>query len=105
MTDNLPDWLNLAALIQSLLSDIDEDFEVEGCEGPAMDVTVGWDPKDGTWSYQTGDNSFTGSAYLYPVWAVTTLALLPEDERNREAASQADYLIEQLEEYDATVDG
>lgn len=35
-------------------------------------LTVGWTPSGG-WSYQTGDNSFTGGAYGHPVWAVVYL--------------------------------
>ena len=37
-----------------------------------IDLTVGASP-DGSWSYQTGDNSFTGGAYGHPDWAVVTL--------------------------------
>lgn len=44
---------------------------------PGMQVTFGVaDRKPGDsweWNYQTGDNSFTGSAYHYPHWAVVYL--------------------------------
>jgi len=32
-----------------------------------IEITIGADP-DGGWSYQTGDNSFTGGAYGFPYW-------------------------------------
>lgn len=38
---------------------------------PYMDLTLAIS-EDGTeWSYQTGDNSYTGGAYILPHWAVT----------------------------------
>ncbi len=43
---------------------------------PGMCVTVGATPQaDGvlSWSYQTGDNSFTGGAYGHPYWGVVSL--------------------------------
>ncbi len=41
---------------------------------PGMCVTIGADGKGrGSWSYQTGDNSFTGGAYGFPHWAVVYL--------------------------------
>lgn len=39
---------------------------------PGMCVTVGVS-EDGSWDYQTGDNSFTGGAYGHPDWAVVDL--------------------------------
>jgi hypothetical protein len=43
------------------------------CRGESLDLTVGYNPNSKEWSYQTGDNSYTGSAYQYPVWGVTTV--------------------------------
>jgi hypothetical protein len=43
---------------------------------PGMCVTFGAKPnEDGglDWSYQTGDNSYSGGAYGYPNWAVVYL--------------------------------
>ena len=39
---------------------------------PGMLVTIGASA-DGRWSYQTGDNSFTGGAYGHPVWGLCYL--------------------------------
>ena len=59
---------------------------------PSIDLTIGWDPDDGAWSYQTGDNSFTGSAYGYPIWAVTAVY------RRQDSRAVARDLINQLDE-------
>jgi len=43
---------------------------------PGILVTVGADENDDSsfsWSYQTGDNSYTGGAYGFPHWAVISL--------------------------------
>lgn len=44
---------------------------------PYVEVTIGctFDFVEGcfTWSYQTGDNSFTGGAYGHPEWFITSL--------------------------------
>jgi hypothetical protein len=44
---------------------------------PGMLVTIGFTPgdddKDWSWSYQTGDNSFTGGAYGHAHWGVIYL--------------------------------
>jgi hypothetical protein len=37
---------------------------------PSIQITIGWTPEDGTWSWQSGDNSYTGGAYGHPVWAI-----------------------------------
>jgi hypothetical protein len=37
---------------------------------PSMQITIGINTESGEWGYQTGDNSFTGGAYLYPTWGV-----------------------------------
>lgn len=38
-----------------------------------LDVTVGADDTL-TWDYQTGDNSFTGGAYVFPHWGTSSLS-------------------------------
>jgi UDP-N-acetylglucosamine 2-epimerase len=63
-------------LLMSLKCDIEDDFRAyEDDELPGMLITVGGEAlKDGiAWSYQTGDNSFTGGAYGYQQWAVVSL--------------------------------
>lgn len=66
---------DLAALFVSLKKHIDDDYRVEFQDDdiPTMQVTIGCDLNTGEWSYQTGDNSFTGGAYGYRDWAVVYL--------------------------------
>lgn len=62
-------------LLIELKKQIQDDFrasEFEDDNLPGMQVTVGAD-ENGDWSYQTGDNSFTGGAYGYPFWGVVSL--------------------------------
>lgn len=64
----------MVQLITALILDIADDYRAsddpEDTE-PGMQVTVGADSEG--WSYQTGDNSFTGGAYGYADWAVVSI--------------------------------
>lgn len=64
-------------LLVSLKRTIGDDYRAhEESTLPSMEVTIGATVKDGVitgWSYQTGDNSYSGGAYLHPHWAVLTL--------------------------------
>lgn len=72
-TDPLPPLADIRALLIELKRDIDDDYRADDdIDIPSMCVTIGADGR-GQWSYQTGDNSYTGSAYHYPHWAVVTL--------------------------------
>lgn len=70
----LPTLKELTTFIVELKKSIADDYRSEGQEDdtPQMDVTVGAN-KTGAWSYQTGDNSYTGGAYGFPHWAVVTI--------------------------------
>lgn len=63
-------------LLRNLLSTIDDDCRCSDDpddETPGICVTVGATIRDDgsiSWSYQTGDNSFTGGAYGHPIWGV-----------------------------------
>jgi hypothetical protein len=52
-------------------------YTVDRSEPRYVDVTIGctFDFAEGciAWSYQTGDNSFTGGAYSHPEWFNTSL--------------------------------
>lgn len=68
----LPPVAELVQLIKWLKKDIKDDYRATDDpddDKPGMCVTIGWTPS-GSWSYQTGDNSFTGGAYGHPHWAV-----------------------------------
>lgn len=90
----LPSVKDLSQLLISLKPSIlDNYFDPEEFETiPHMDVTIGWTPDDGTWNYQTGDNSFTGGAYGHPVWAVITL------HRRDNCKAHAEYIRRELVE-------
>jgi hypothetical protein len=80
----LPLKKDLRALFIALKHHIDPEY-------PEMDVTIGAD-ETGAWSYQTGDNSFTGGAYHYPHWAVVCLT------RRSNSSELADEVRDQLAE-------
>jgi hypothetical protein len=68
----LPTIKELAGLCKAVKSNIYDEyraFEDDDC--PGIQLTIGWNDETGEWSYQTGDNSYMGSAYHYPLWAVT----------------------------------
>jgi hypothetical protein len=84
----------LAALVRDVRSTITSEYRAfEGDSSPGIQLTVGADRKG--WSYQTGDNSFTGGAYGYRVWAVTGVY------RDSNSFITADGLIAELEEQGA----
>ena len=72
----LPKIKEIRALLVSLKKDIGDDyrasFDDDEDNMPGMSVTVGAD-EEGNWSYQTGDNSYTGGAYGMPFWGVISL--------------------------------
>jgi hypothetical protein len=71
----LPTIKKLSALFRALKPQIADEYRCSDDPDdttPGMCVTIGCSP-DGSWSYQTGDNSFTGGAYGHPDWAVVYL--------------------------------
>ena len=69
---------DLAGLIASYISDLppydmDINFDEDRDPESVLEFTLGYTPEDGTWGYQTGDNSYTGGAYSHPFWGVTWL--------------------------------
>jgi hypothetical protein len=62
--------------------------DVEDGPEPSMLLTVGADASG--WSYQTGDNSFTGGAYGYATWATTAI------DRESNPADVAEHIISEL---------
>ena len=65
---------DLLNVIKYAISTVDpNDFEGEDEDDIAYnDLTVGMNDS-GEWSFQTGDNSFTGGAYGYAHWAVVSV--------------------------------
>lgn len=77
MPSKLPTIAELSGLFMALKPQIMDDYrafeDADEDSAPSMCVTVGWTPEDGSWSYQTGDNSYSGAAYGHPHWAVVAL--------------------------------
>lgn len=89
-------WL---ALVKGLIPQIRDDYRASDDrddDTPGMSLTIGFTPetrdKDASWSYQTGDNSFTGGAYGHPHWAVISLY------RDSEPSELVDDICSQLAE-------
>jgi hypothetical protein len=68
-----------------------EDFDPED-DVPSMQLTVATDDLASCWSFQTGDNSFTGNAYGLPHWAVVYLT------RDSDPNDVAKEIADQLED-------
>lgn len=86
-----PNQRELTSLFVALRSDIGDEYRAsEEDTEPSMCVTLGFTPEDGSWDFQTGDNSYTGGAYLHPDWAVVSVY---RDSNARELAKE---VVEQL---------
>ena len=99
MKTNLPSIRELSALVRHVAKQVPrandpdaDDYREDQYSLPSIDLTIGWSPETGEWSYQTGDNSFTGGAYGYPIWAVTAIY------RRNDSRAVARWLIDQLDE-------
>lgn len=80
-------------LVQDLIPTIADDYRAdEEFDEPSMQLTVAIDDWATTWSFQTGDNSYTGGAYGLPHWAVAYLTL---DTDPHEVAKE---IVDQLED-------
>lgn len=69
-TIKYPTIKEISALIRAIKPEICDDYIEEKGDTPFIQITIGFSPNSGNWSYQTGDNSYTGGAYSYPDWAV-----------------------------------
>ena len=97
MKTKLPSIRELSSLVRHVAKQVPcigdpdaDDYREDQDSLPSIDLTIGWDPETGAWSYQTGDNSFTGGAYCYPIWAVTSVY------RRQDSRAVARDLIDQL---------
>ena len=88
----LPLVKDLRELFVSLKRQIADEYIPEEGGPPGFDVTIGCDTETGAWSWQTGDNSYTGGAYGYPDWAVVWLT------RRSDSTGLARDVRDQLEE-------
>jgi hypothetical protein len=71
------EWVKLLTTLQGAIGDDYRASDDPDDETPGMQVTFGFTPEDedtnASWSYQTGDNSYTGGAYGHPFWGVVSL--------------------------------
>lgn len=91
----LPTIKEIAALVRWVKSRVpvsDPDYIADDDDEPGIDLTIGVDIHTGDWSYQTGDNSYTGGAYGYRDWGV---ARIYRGSNSRDVARD---LIEQVAE-------
>lgn len=71
----LPTIAAIAKLLRALKPDIADDYRCTDDPDdtiPGMLVTIGAST-NGSWNYQTGDNSYTGGAYGHAYWGVIYL--------------------------------
>ena len=67
---------DVTALLRMLQTDIDDDSRAS--EDPEDDlagiqITIACNDSFDDWTYQTGDNSYSGACYGYPCWGVGSL--------------------------------
>ena len=83
----------IVELVAQLLPTIADDYRASDEDSePSMQLTVATDDSGAEWSYQTGDNSYSGGAYCLPHWGVVSLY------RDSEPAEVAADIMEQLAE-------
>jgi hypothetical protein len=88
MKAKLPTITAIASLLKQLKPTISDEYRCTDDPDdntPGMLVTIGASP-DGSWHYQTGDNSYSGGAYCHKYWG---LVYLHRRTNSREAARQA----------------
>ena len=73
----ITEWRELLIALQGEIADDYRCTDDPEDDQPGMCVTIGFTPEtpenSASWSYQTGDNSYTGGAYSHPHWAVVYL--------------------------------
>lgn len=92
MNTKTPSIKTIARLLVELKKDIEDDYRCPddpGDDTPGMLVTIGAST-DGTWNYQTGENSYAGGAYGHQYWG---LVYLYRDSNCQDLAREAIYEI------------
>ena len=91
--ETLEQWRDLLADLQGgIADDYRASDDIEDTQ-PGMQVTFGMEMHGQSWSYQTGDNSYTGGAYGFPVWG--TVSLYRDSDPAEIARDAADQIEEQ----------
>ena len=67
-----PTIKEVSALIRAVKAEISNEYRAfNDDEIPGIQLTIACNDDMTEWTYQTGDNSYTGSCYHYQHWAVT----------------------------------
>lgn len=85
----------LTTLLKELQKDIGNEYRASEDpfdDTPAMQITISTNDDLSHWSYQTGDNSYSGSCYPDPYWGIGTLT------RESNCNDLANELLESLAE-------
>ena len=85
----------VAELLHELQSTIGDEYRAspDDDDTPGMQVTIA--TTDGiSWTYQTGDNSYSGSCYHHPYWGV--MSLYPDSDVHDVAKQGVDEILEQM---------
>lgn len=97
ISDRLHTMEELVAIdLISMRADIEDDYRAnDESDEPSMQITLATTLACDDPVIQTGDNSYTGVAYGYPLWAVSALYRSFSDDECRELASE---LVAQISE-------
>ena len=86
-----PTIKDVSALIRAVKSEISDEYRAfDDDEMPGIQLTIACNDDCSDWTYQTGDNSYSGSCYFFPHWAVAGIY------RNSNSREIARYLISEL---------
>ena len=80
----LPTVLELASLVREVRKDVCDRMWASQRE-PSARLTVGWNPKNGDWSYYLGCSGFGGGSYTYPVETTVWINELSDCEKVAES--------------------
>jgi len=90
---------DLIPLLATLKKDIGDEYRASDDpedETPGMQITIACNKEMTDWTYQTGDNSYSGSCYHYPYWGVGSLY---RDTKPEDLADELiDDMLNQIEE-------
>lgn len=88
----LPELIELLRILQANIGDEYRASDDPNDDTPAMQITISTNDNLTHWSYQTGDNSYTGGCYCDRYWGVGALY------RDGDCAKLADSLLNDLSE-------
>jgi hypothetical protein len=67
-----PSIAAIAEIVKALKPRIDDDCIEDEDTLPSIGLTIGYS-LDGSWDYQSGDNSYSGGAYHHRYWGVVQI--------------------------------